>query len=126
MHVVLITLFLAEDISPLDQVKSSQKLQHSDATDRCVNVAPAQTFFQLGCFLRAGKYQALARESGGVTQSCDPSGAEEREPSAATPTPSQSQQYPPGCQCLCLCLCQVPVLGACLPFSVRVDFGRLF
>ena len=52
-----------------------------------------------------------SRESGGVTQSCDPSGAEEREPSAATPTPSQSQQYPPGCQCLCLC--QVPVLGAC-------------
>ena len=103
MHVVLITLFLTEDISPLDQVKSSQKLQHSDATGRYVNVAPAHTFSQLGCFLRAGKYQALARESGGVTQSCDPSGAEEREPSAATPTPSQSQQYPPGCQCLCLC-----------------------
>ena len=60
LHVVLITLLLTEDISPLDQVKSSQKLQHSDATDRCVNVAPAQTFFQLGCFLRAaGKYQAL-------------------------------------------------------------------
>ena len=59
MHVILITLFLTEDISPLDQVKSSQKLQHSDATGRYVNVAPAQTFFQLGCFLRAGKYQAL-------------------------------------------------------------------
>jgi len=86
------------------QVK--QKLWHSDATGRCANVAPAQTFFQLGCFLRAGKYQALARESGGVTQSCDPSGAEEREPSAATPTPSQSESAVPT-------WLSVPVADAC-------------
>ena len=59
LHIVLITLLLTEDISHLDQVKSSQKLQHFYATGRCVNVAPAHTFFQLGCFLRAGKYQAL-------------------------------------------------------------------
>ena len=67
-----------------------------------------------------------SRESGGVTQSCDPSGAEEREPSAATPTPSQSQQYPPGCQCLCLCLCKVPVLGGCVPFSVMWTLAASF
>ena len=115
LHVVLITLLLTEDISPWNQVKSTPKLQHSDATGRCVMLRQHILSSSLAVSYALASTRR-SRESGGVTQSCDPSGAEEREPSAATPTPSQSQQYPPGCQCLRLCLCQVPMLGACLPF----------